>query len=145
MKVRRSMMVATVVAALISVGIGLRAAAVSPVVTLTSPAVNSTVPAGGVVNIEANVIPGDVPVVYAEFIVTQMTGRFPKYILDCFDYTPPYSCSWAVDSAPGKTYFVQAQVVDANDVITPVYTSPSSTLAGNPAQNAAAGYVKSAK
>ena len=76
----------------------------APTVSITNPADGSTVPRKGNVTVTATAS-DNVGVARVEFFV--------KGVLQCTDVSAPYSCNWRVNSAPNKTYQLQARAFDA--------------------------------
>ncbi|MGI8916952.1 MAG: PQQ-dependent sugar dehydrogenase [Pyrinomonadaceae bacterium] len=76
----------------------------APTVSITNPADGSTVPRKGNVTITATAS-DNVAVARVEFFV--------KGVLQCTDVSVPYSCNWRVNSAPNKSYQLQARAFDA--------------------------------
>ena len=75
-----------------------------PVAAIASPANGATVTIKSSVNIQANVTVGSNPVSRLDFLVNGAVA--------CSDTTVPYSCSWTVPGAQGKTYQLQAKAYD---------------------------------
>jgi subtilisin family serine protease len=78
--------------------------AVPPSATITSPVNGATVVVKSAVAIQAAVTTGTNPVARVDFLVN---GN-----LICTDTAAPYSCSWNVPGAVGKTYQLQVKAYD---------------------------------
>jgi hypothetical protein len=75
-----------------------------PSVTITSPANDASILAKSTVNIQAGATAGSNPVSRVDFL---LNGS-----VICTDTAAPYSCSWTIPAATGKTYQLQAKAYD---------------------------------
>jgi subtilisin family serine protease len=75
-----------------------------PTVSITSP-LGGTVPTKSTVAILAAAKPGTNPIARVDFLINGS--------VKCSDVSGPYTCSWTVPSATGKTYQLQAKAYDS--------------------------------
>jgi hypothetical protein len=76
---------------------------VPPSAAITAPG-SGTVPVKNAVNIQASVVPGTNPIARVDFLVNGSVA--------CSDAAAPYTCSWNVPAAVGKSYQFQVKAYD---------------------------------
>ncbi|MBI2039734.1 S8 family serine peptidase, partial [Candidatus Microgenomates bacterium] len=84
-----------------------------PTVSITYPTDGSNITGGSKINITASA-QDNVSVSKVEIYVNNK--------LKCRDYASPYSCSWNVPAASGKTYQIQAKAYDSSNNASPFST-----------------------